>query len=295
MQENEKTTVPIPSVGADGEQSLSYVTNEIITTGNEEINPIDESMEEMLRQMQRMSDPSYLATMTMSQLYDTVYESRLPIIDGLLYPGTYLFVGAPKVGKSFLMAQIAYHVSTGIPLWKYSVHTGTVLYLALEDDYRRLQERLYRMPLNQDGFVIYVEKSPAAISVAENEEIPKEISYKLISYNHHSMKGNLQEKKNIILKLAELLEAKRSELSIVDKDFSSDLFYLFNNLNLRHNNIEPSIKGKFKQAVADMSSEELEYWYDETYQMCLLAFLRLEQADRKMEFNKLKSIIESKR
>ena len=109
------------------------------------------------------------------------------------------------------------------------------------------------------------------------------------------MKGNLQEKKNIILKLAELLEAKRSELSIVDKDFSSDLFYLFNNLNLRHNNIEPSIKGKFKQAVADMSSEELEYWYDETYQMCLLAFLRLEQADQKMEFNKLKSIIESKR
>lgn len=145
MNEKEKTTVPIPSVGADGEQSLSYVTNEIIATGNEEINPIDESMEEMLRQMQRMSDPSYLATMTMSQLYDTVYESRLPIIDGLLYPGTYLFVGAPKVGKSFLMAQIAYHVSTGQALWNYPVHAGTVLYLALEDDYRRLQERLFRM------------------------------------------------------------------------------------------------------------------------------------------------------
>lgn len=62
INEKEKTTVPIPSVGADGEQSLSYVTNEIIATGNEEINPIDESMEEMLRQMQRMSDPSYLAT-----------------------------------------------------------------------------------------------------------------------------------------------------------------------------------------------------------------------------------------
>ena len=145
MQENEKTTVPIPSVGADGEQSLSYVTNEIITIGNEEINPIDESMEEMLRQMQIISDSSYLATMTMSQLYDTVYESRLPVIDGLLYPGTYLFVGAPKVGKSFLMAQIAYHVSTGQALWNYPVHAGTVLYLALEDDYRRLQERLSRM------------------------------------------------------------------------------------------------------------------------------------------------------
>lgn len=145
MRENEKTTVPIPSVGADGEQSLSYLTDEIIATENEEINPSAENMEDTLRQMQRMSDPSYLPTITMSQLYETVYESRLPIIDGLLYPGTYLFVGAPKVGKSFLMAQIAYHVSTGQALWNYTVHTGTVLYLALEDDYRRLQERLSRM------------------------------------------------------------------------------------------------------------------------------------------------------
>ena len=46
--------------------------------------------------------------------------------------------------------------------------------------------------------------------------ISKEISYKMISYNHHSMRGNLQEKKNTILKLAELLEAKRTELAKVD-------------------------------------------------------------------------------
>ncbi|MFQ9555897.1 MAG: AAA family ATPase [Oscillospiraceae bacterium] len=55
------------------------------------------------------------------------YQSRPPIIDGLLYPGTYLFAGAPKVGKSFLMAQLAYHVSMGLPLWGYPVHKGTVL------------------------------------------------------------------------------------------------------------------------------------------------------------------------
>ena len=52
MREKEKTTVPIPSVGADGEQSLSYVSNEIIATESEEINPTDENMEEILRQMQ---------------------------------------------------------------------------------------------------------------------------------------------------------------------------------------------------------------------------------------------------
>ncbi len=43
------------------------------------------------------------------------------------------------------MAQFAYHVSTGSPPWNYPVRQGDVLYLALEDDYRRLQKRLYRM------------------------------------------------------------------------------------------------------------------------------------------------------
>lgn len=152
-------------------------------------------------------------------------------------------------------------------------------------------EKIGYMPLYQDGFTIYVEKSPAAISVAESEQIPEDVSYKIISYNHHSMKGNLEEKKNTILKLAELLEAKRKPLTQIDKTFCDDIFYLFNNLNLRHNNVDASIKNNFRKAVADMPEEELEHWYDETYQMCLLAFLRLEQADRKKEFDQLKSRI----
>ena len=86
-----------------------------------------------------------LNTVSMDELYDTVYNEKPPIIEGLLYSGTYLFAGAPKLGKSFLMAQLAYHISTGTSLWDYPVRKGTVLYLALEDDYRRLQERLYRM------------------------------------------------------------------------------------------------------------------------------------------------------
>ena len=119
-------------------------------------------MEDILRELQRTSDPAYLHTVSMNELYRNVYQSRPPIIDGLLYPGTYLFAGAPKVGKSFLMAQLAYHVSMGLPLWGYPVHKGTVLYLALEDDHRRLQGRLYRM-FGMDGtndllFAIYAKQ-----------------------------------------------------------------------------------------------------------------------------------------
>ena len=140
-----KRTVPVPSVGADGEQPISQTTTPSIAEEPAENKSQDERMEDILRELQRTSDPAYLHTVSMNELYQNVYQSRPPIIDGLLYPGTYLFAGAPKVGKSFLMAQLAYHVSTGLPLWDYPVHKGTVLYLALEDDHRRLQERLYRM------------------------------------------------------------------------------------------------------------------------------------------------------
>ena len=157
-----KRTVPVPSVGADGEQPISQTTTPSIAEETTENNPQEKSLEERLLEMRRMTDPAYLHTVSMNELYQNVYQSRPPIIDGLLYPGTYLFAGAPKVGKSFLMAQLAYHVSMGLPLWGYPVHKGTVLYLALEDDHRRLQGRLYRM-FGMDGtndllFAIYAKQ-----------------------------------------------------------------------------------------------------------------------------------------
>ena len=147
FSQKEKTTVPIPSAPTDGEQSLSNAS--IITTNNDKINHSEEFSEEKFlefqRRLDRINDPAYLHTMTLNELYETTYTSRPPIIGGLLYPGTYLLAGAPKVGKSFLVAQLAFHISTGQPLWGFPVQKSTVLYLALEDDYRRLQDRMFRM------------------------------------------------------------------------------------------------------------------------------------------------------
>lgn len=144
-----------------------------------------------------------------------------------------------------------------------------------------------------NGFAVFTEKSPAARAVAESKLIPKELSYKLISYNHHSMKGNLTEKRNTLYQLHNLLEPKRDELKSADKTLESDLFYIFNNLNIRHNNIDSADAKKYKVYVEQMSKEDLEKWYDEAYQMCLLAFLQLEHLGRKSEFDKLKASIES--
>lgn len=124
MENKKEMTAFVSSVGADERQPLNVSDNSI---------------------SEKAGKINVLETISMTELYDTVYPIKPPLIEGLLYTGTYLFVGAPKLGKSFLMAQLAYHISTGIPLWNYTVRKGTVLYLALEDDYRRLQERLYRM------------------------------------------------------------------------------------------------------------------------------------------------------
>ena len=138
MTEKMKTTAPLSSVGADGAQPQLKNHSEIIANETAQINL-------QAAQNPEKSGNGGLQTISMTELYDTVYPPRTPIVDGFLYGGTYLFVGAPKVGKSFFIGQLAYHVAMGLPLWDYPIRKGTVLYLALEDDYARLQRRLSGM------------------------------------------------------------------------------------------------------------------------------------------------------
>ena len=102
MAENEKTAPTVPTAIGTEQPSQMDCTNSI-TENSEDCNTERYSYRDFLR---KMTDPYYIHVLSLSELYDTVYESKPPIIDGLLYPGVYLFVGAPKVGKSFLMAQI---------------------------------------------------------------------------------------------------------------------------------------------------------------------------------------------
>ena len=48
---------------------------------------------------------------------------------------------------------------------------------------------------NQNGYVIFVPKDNVAISVSESTIIPETVSYKVIEYNHHSIKGILRQRK----------------------------------------------------------------------------------------------------
>ena len=169
MENKKERTAPNVSVAADTEQPLPKNTENSISNCEENI----KSFEEMQREIQLSLDPSYLKTVSMNELFDTQYQSKPPLIDGLLYPGTYIFAGSPKLGKSFLMAQLAYHISTGTPLWNYTTRKGTVLYLALEDDYRRLQERLYRMFGTEGAENLYFSVSASQLGKGLDEQLAR--------------------------------------------------------------------------------------------------------------------------
>jgi hypothetical protein len=141
-------TVPGMPVGAGTEQSPK--TNILsIAQDEDDCNPIAYAKlksAEMDRQVNGIHPyKGSISPLTMNDIFSLTFTRKPPVIDGLLYPGVYILAGAPKIGKSFLSAQIAYHVSMGIPLWDLKVNQGDVLYFALEDDFERIQSRTSTM------------------------------------------------------------------------------------------------------------------------------------------------------
>ena len=133
--------------------------------------------------------------------------------------------------------------------------------------------------------VLVVRKSCAVSAVAEI--VSEDLAYQIVRYNHNSLKGNIADKKAILLALGSELEPKRKDIRVINADLEDGIFYILNNLNLRHNNRSKKDKN-YKEVVAKMRTNKLEKWYDELYQMFLLAYLELEQKERQDKIKELK-------
>lgn len=135
---------------------------------------------------------------------------------------------------------------------------------------------------NSDGNYIIVEKNVYASQASQIiSGIDINSALKILEYNHFQNKGNIDSKRAILVSLHNFLEPKRKELeSIANKEAVSNLFNLFNKLEIRH--------GK-KQLSTNMTDEELESWYDDIYTLILYVILSEETAtivERAKELNK---------
>ena len=84
-----------------------------------------------------------LETINAEDLQNRTYEPTPFLVDELIPEGLHILAGAPKIGKSWLALWLCLCVSQGQPLWNFATTQGEVLYLSLEDSYRRIQSRLF--------------------------------------------------------------------------------------------------------------------------------------------------------
>ena len=147
-------------------------------------------------------------------------------------------------------------------------------------------EEIGYMETIEQNITLFVPKKHEAIAVSDI--VAPEISYKVLEYNHYTMKGDIARKRETLRILADKLEPRRIELAAINKELANNVFFMFNNMNIRHNNCAEGDKN-YKKVVAKMSQDELESWYDETYQLCLLAFLELDNVERTKKVAELKA------
>lgn len=138
---------------------------------------------------------------------------------------------------------------------------------------------------------IIVEKNPVAIEVAD---IVPNLSESIIEYNGYLLRGNLERKREILKKIADALEPKKSKFEKINKKSDYDNFtFMVNNMNIRHNNCDPN-GNNFREKFAELDLKEKELWYDKIYSQALFLFVLLDYQDRKKDIEEFKRTIADK-
>jgi hypothetical protein len=105
-----------------------------------------------------------------SWLDEQVFADPTWVVPGVLPEGCCVLTGHPKFGKSFLVLAIALAAASGGGVLGIPVEQRPVLYLALEDFDRRIQERAWKLadgaPLPEDFYYITRENQDIALDEA---------------------------------------------------------------------------------------------------------------------------------
>ena len=84
-----------------------------------------------------------LQTCTAGEIMSTVYKPVSFLVDGLLPHGLFILAGTQKVGKSWLALDLCVSIATERTVLGRKTVRHDTLYLCLEDNYARIQKRLF--------------------------------------------------------------------------------------------------------------------------------------------------------
>lgn len=144
--------------------------------------------------------------------------------------------------------------------------------------------------INEEQECVLIVEDKAEVTAAAEIMPTPALAVDVVRYNHRTLRGEIELKKKILLEMGAELEAKRKKLHAINSTLENDIFFMLNNLNIRHNNKSKGDKN-YKEYVAKMRKDRLEKWYDELYQMLLLAFLLMDNTKRVEKVKELKEKI----
>jgi len=175
-----------------------------------------------------------------------------------------------------------------------SVNYDRDLYKALIENIFSLLSTLNLIRVEKTPDIIILVPNDAAVIESINIIESKSAKMAILEYNHISIRDNLTEKQKILHILAKDFESKKQMLTKSSEwqTLASDLGFLFNTLDIRHNNTEGI---KAVSTIQKMSKADLLKWYDTTYRLYLTAVLATEYNSRcKEEINSLKKMVNPK-
>ena len=104
------------------------------------------------------------------EVMTTLYPPNVFAVEGLLAKGLFVLAGATKAGKSWLVLDICLAVAGGRKVLDRATTQGSALYLCLEDDYDRIQNRLYELT-DEPAEGLYFSKFADSIGEGLEEQI----------------------------------------------------------------------------------------------------------------------------
>lgn len=131
--------------------------------------------------------------------------------------------------------------------------------------------------IRKNNITIYVEKDPTVVAAAKL--VDESLAYDVRSYIHNRTKGDLPKKKTILKYLADEIEPKRKVLKANNLGGLADSLFQMLQKFARHNNEDNAY-------IKSLSPVELEAYYDDIYQMWLLATLELDNIERMQRVKK---------